>query len=163
MWTTSTLLQTPPIAYVSQTTLERRRNQIDHRGAETPFHGHCRAGDKGYLLRNAKPAKRGARTQQARRRPARGRRQEQFKFDTGCAKSAPKRTFRPFSSRTRANSISSVLRAAKIVGLTAGASAPEILVEGVLDALRGLGPVELTTLPGVVEDIEFKLPAELNE
>lgn len=56
-----------------------------------------------------------------------------------------------------------VLRKAKIVGLTAGASAPEILVEGVLEALRSLGPVELTTLPGVAEDIEFKLPAELNE
>ena len=56
-----------------------------------------------------------------------------------------------------------VLRGANIVGLTAGASAPEILVEGVLDALRRLGPVELTTLPGVAEDIEFKLPAELNE
>jgi len=56
-----------------------------------------------------------------------------------------------------------VLGKAKIVGLTAGASAPEILVEGVLEALRSLGPVELTTLPGVAEDIEFKLPAELNE
>jgi 4-hydroxy-3-methylbut-2-en-1-yl diphosphate reductase len=55
-----------------------------------------------------------------------------------------------------------VLREAKIVGLTAGASAPEILVEGVLEALRRLGPVELTTLPGIAEDIEFKLPAELN-
>jgi 4-hydroxy-3-methylbut-2-en-1-yl diphosphate reductase len=55
-----------------------------------------------------------------------------------------------------------VLREAKIVGLTAGASAPEVLVEGVLEALRSLGPVELTTLPGIAEDIEFKLPAELN-
>jgi 4-hydroxy-3-methylbut-2-en-1-yl diphosphate reductase len=55
-----------------------------------------------------------------------------------------------------------VLRRAKIVGLTAGASAPEILVERVIDALRSLGPVELTTLPGLAEDIEFKLPAELN-
>ena len=55
-----------------------------------------------------------------------------------------------------------VLREAKIVGLTAGASAPEILVEGVIDALRSLGPVELTTLPGLAEHIEFKLPAELN-
>jgi 4-hydroxy-3-methylbut-2-en-1-yl diphosphate reductase len=54
-----------------------------------------------------------------------------------------------------------VLRTAKIVGLTAGASAPEILVEGVLEALRSLGPVELITLPGIAEDIEFKLPAEL--
>jgi 4-hydroxy-3-methylbut-2-enyl diphosphate reductase len=54
-----------------------------------------------------------------------------------------------------------LLRDTKVVGLTAGASAPEILVEGVLQALRGLGPVELITLPGITEDIEFKLPAEL--
>lgn len=54
------------------------------------------------------------------------------------------------------------LRDAKTIGLTAGASAPEILVEGVLTALSDLGPVELTIMPGVVEDIEFKLPAELN-
>jgi 4-hydroxy-3-methylbut-2-enyl diphosphate reductase len=56
-----------------------------------------------------------------------------------------------------------VLREAKIVGLAAGASAPEILVEGVIDALRSFGPVELTILPGLAEDIEFKLPAEFNE
>ena len=55
-----------------------------------------------------------------------------------------------------------VLREAKIIGLTAGASAPEVLVDGVLDALRRLGPVELTILPGIAEDIEFKLPPELN-
>ena len=55
------------------------------------------------------------------------------------------------------------LREVKTIGLTAGASAPEILVEDVIDALCSLGPVELTTLPGVKEDIEFKLPAELND
>jgi len=47
------------------------------------------------------------------------------------------------------------------IGLTAGASAPEILVEEVLEALSALGPVELVTMPGVSESIEFKLPAEL--
>ncbi|WOJ91069.1 4-hydroxy-3-methylbut-2-enyl diphosphate reductase [Methylocapsa polymorpha] len=55
------------------------------------------------------------------------------------------------------------LREAKIVGLTAGASAPEILVEDVIDALRGLGPLELSMLPGVEENIEFKLPPELDD
>ncbi len=54
-------------------------------------------------------------------------------------------------------------RTAKIAGVTAGASAPDILVDDVLEALCSLGPVHLTTLPGVAEDIEFKLPAELNE
>jgi 4-hydroxy-3-methylbut-2-enyl diphosphate reductase len=52
---------------------------------------------------------------------------------------------------------------AKTIGLTAGASAPEILVREVLEALSALGPVELDTLPGVPENIEFKLPAELND
>ncbi|HMF06814.1 MAG TPA: 4-hydroxy-3-methylbut-2-enyl diphosphate reductase, partial [Methylocella sp.] len=54
------------------------------------------------------------------------------------------------------------LREAGTIGLTAGASAPEILVEEVLEALSVLGPIELATLPGVEENIEFKLPAELS-
>jgi 4-hydroxy-3-methylbut-2-enyl diphosphate reductase len=56
----------------------------------------------------------------------------------------------------------STLREAGTIGLTAGASAPEILVKEVLDALSALGPFELETLPGIAERIEFKLPAELS-
>jgi 4-hydroxy-3-methylbut-2-enyl diphosphate reductase len=60
------------------------------------------------------------------------------------------------------------LRGAKTIGLIAGASAPEILVpkilvEDVIEASSALGPVELTTLPGVAENVEFKLPAELSD
>ena len=47
------------------------------------------------------------------------------------------------------------------IGLTAGASAPEVLVDGVIDALRRLGPVEISTLPGIEESIHFRLPREL--
>ena len=47
------------------------------------------------------------------------------------------------------------------VGLTAGASAPETLVQGVLDGLRAIASVELSTLAGVAEDVRFKLPAEV--
>ncbi len=54
-----------------------------------------------------------------------------------------------------------LIRGAETVGLTAGASAPEILVHEVIEALRSLGPIELTMLPGVEEDIEFRLPPEL--
>jgi 4-hydroxy-3-methylbut-2-en-1-yl diphosphate reductase len=53
------------------------------------------------------------------------------------------------------------VRDARAVGLTAGASAPEVLVEGVIDALGRLGPVEVSTLAGPEETIEFRLPAEL--
>jgi 4-hydroxy-3-methylbut-2-en-1-yl diphosphate reductase len=53
------------------------------------------------------------------------------------------------------------LKGAKAVGLTAGASAPEVLVEDVIDKLRRLGPVEVSIMDGRQEKIEFKLPAEL--
>ena len=51
---------------------------------------------------------------------------------------------------------------AKTVGLTAGASAPEVLVEDVINKLRTLGPVEVEALPGRQETMEFRLPIELN-
>lgn len=49
----------------------------------------------------------------------------------------------------------------QVVGLTAGASAPEVLVDGVLDALRALGPLEVDALEGVEEKVKFRLPREL--
>jgi 4-hydroxy-3-methylbut-2-enyl diphosphate reductase len=50
-----------------------------------------------------------------------------------------------------------------VVGLTAGASAPEVLVEDVIAALRRFGPVEVEPLEGRTETVEFRLPAELTE
>ena len=47
------------------------------------------------------------------------------------------------------------------VGVTAGASAPETLVQGVLDGLRRFGEIEVSTLAGVAEDVRFRFPAEL--
>ncbi len=55
------------------------------------------------------------------------------------------------------------VRGARSVGLAAGASAPEVSVLGVIDALRQLGDVEVSSLPGVQESIEFRLPAQLRE
>jgi 4-hydroxy-3-methylbut-2-enyl diphosphate reductase len=53
------------------------------------------------------------------------------------------------------------LKGAKTVGVTAGASAPEVLVDDVISSLRKLGPVDVSVLPGREENIEFRLPAEL--
>jgi len=53
------------------------------------------------------------------------------------------------------------LRGVETVGITAGASAPEVLVDDVIAALRRLGPVEVSTLAGREESIEFRIPAEL--
>jgi 4-hydroxy-3-methylbut-2-en-1-yl diphosphate reductase len=49
------------------------------------------------------------------------------------------------------------------VGLTAGASAPDILVQQVIERLRGLGAVSVRRLPGVQEDVEFPLPLGLGD
>jgi 4-hydroxy-3-methylbut-2-enyl diphosphate reductase len=53
------------------------------------------------------------------------------------------------------------LKDARAVGITAGASAPEVLVDDVIETLRRIGPVAVSVLPGCEENIEFKLPAEL--
>jgi 4-hydroxy-3-methylbut-2-en-1-yl diphosphate reductase len=50
---------------------------------------------------------------------------------------------------------------ASTIGLTAGASAPESLVEGVIVALADLGPVTVEHRPVLVEDVHFALPAEV--
>ena len=55
-----------------------------------------------------------------------------------------------FSNRTR-------------VGLTAGASAPDILVQQVINRLRELGAVSIRKMDGVEETVHFPLPRGLGE
>ncbi|MFE7801542.1 4-hydroxy-3-methylbut-2-enyl diphosphate reductase [Nocardia sp. NPDC057440] len=50
------------------------------------------------------------------------------------------------------------LTAATVIGLSAGASAPQRLVEGVIDALRSMGPVTVREHRTAVEDIAFAAP-----
>ena len=47
------------------------------------------------------------------------------------------------------------------VGVTAGASTPEPLVDEVIDRLRAIAPVELSIMDGIEEHIRFKLPEAL--
>ena len=49
------------------------------------------------------------------------------------------------------------------VGLTAGASAPEILVQQVIDQLRALGVLSVRKLQGVQETVHFPLPLGLGD
>lgn len=51
---------------------------------------------------------------------------------------------------------------AKRVGITAGASAPEELVQQVIERIRELGGLSVRTLEGVEETISFPLPRELS-
>jgi 4-hydroxy-3-methylbut-2-enyl diphosphate reductase len=50
---------------------------------------------------------------------------------------------------------------ANVVGITAGASAPEAMVADVIAALRRIAPVNVSTMDGQEEHIEFRLPSEL--
>jgi len=47
------------------------------------------------------------------------------------------------------------------IGVTAGASAPEVLVQAVIDRIDELGAAEICELPGVEENTTFALPADL--
>lgn len=47
------------------------------------------------------------------------------------------------------------------IGITAGASAPEVLVQGVVDKLIEWGAVKSTERPGRPENVEFAVPKEL--
>ena len=47
------------------------------------------------------------------------------------------------------------------VGITAGASAPEDLVQDVIATLKRRGRVRVSTLPGIEEALRFRLPVEL--
>ncbi|HVJ50888.1 MAG TPA: 4-hydroxy-3-methylbut-2-enyl diphosphate reductase [Aliidongia sp.] len=53
------------------------------------------------------------------------------------------------------------LNGAEAVGVTAGASAPEHLVQELVDRLRDLGASDVEILPGVDENVRFKMPPEL--
>jgi len=53
------------------------------------------------------------------------------------------------------------IRGVESIGITAGASAPEVLVMEVVSYLKGLGATEVEDLTVVEEDVEFLLPREL--
>jgi 4-hydroxy-3-methylbut-2-enyl diphosphate reductase len=55
------------------------------------------------------------------------------------------------------------LRGAETVGVTSGASAPEWLVERVVEHLRALGATEVEQLRTVEEQMFFSLPAQVRQ
>ena len=49
----------------------------------------------------------------------------------------------------------------KNIGLTAGASSPEILVQSIINKLKAYGAINVINATGVEESITFKIPKEL--
>ena len=52
-------------------------------------------------------------------------------------------------------------RAVERIGITAGASAPEVLVRGVIEQLREWGATGMDELEGRPENVTFSMPKEL--
>jgi 4-hydroxy-3-methylbut-2-enyl diphosphate reductase len=52
---------------------------------------------------------------------------------------------------------------AKCIGITAGASAPEALVKEIIVRLGDVGEIQVRALKGIRENVQFKLPEQLNE
>ncbi len=55
------------------------------------------------------------------------------------------------------------LKGVRTIGLTAGASAPELLVQRVIAYLETQAPVNISTLDGIHETVHFNLPRELRD
>ena len=49
------------------------------------------------------------------------------------------------------------------VGITAGASAPEELVEELIERLREMTGTEVEILPGITENVRFRMPSQLTD
>jgi len=55
------------------------------------------------------------------------------------------------------------LEGVSAVGITAGASAPEVLVEQLVERLREVDEIEIERLSGVTENVRFRMPPQLAE
>ena len=54
------------------------------------------------------------------------------------------------------------LTGAQRIGITAGASAPEVLVQDVISRLKELGAISVRKMRGIEENVSFPLPRELS-
>ena len=77
------------LAFITQTTLSRRRHPRGHRGAQGALSLDRRAGHQGHLLRDAKPPARHPRAGQDRRCRSGRRRAEQLELEPACGRSPP--------------------------------------------------------------------------
>ena len=91
----------------------------------------------------------------------------------GSANSSNSQRLKEVSERAGCRNSQLVLRAADIdwaplgdirtIGITAGASAPEVLVEEIIDAFAERYEIDVETVATVTETMFFPLPRELRE
>ena len=113
-----------------------RRHARGDRGVAGALSRHRRARHQGYLLRHPEPPARGARTGAGGRCGAGGRRRQQLQFQPAARDRARSRASPAYLIADADALDPEWLAGARSVGITAGASAPEELVQELIDRLR---------------------------
>ena len=149
------------LAFITQTTLSVDDTRAVIEALKARFPVDRRAGHQGHLLRDAEPAARGAGTGENRRCCSRGRRAEQLELEPAARDRGGMRRAELSDRGCAPRSIPRWLEGARSVGITAGASAPDILVEELVARLREMAEAEVEFLPGVTENVRFRMPAQL--
>ena len=153
------------LAYVTQTTLSVDDTSRHRRHAEAALPGRS-AGrykeDICYATTNRQEAVKSI--ARADRSAARGRRAQLVQLKApGRGRPQERLSRAPNSCSAPAISTGRTLDESEAVGLTAGASAPEVLVNEIIDAFRAHYDVTVEKVVLREENVSFKLPRELRE
>jgi 4-hydroxy-3-methylbut-2-enyl diphosphate reductase len=139
----------------------RGRYGRDHRRAGAPLPADQGAARRGHLLCDLQPAGGGEGDRPALRRHARDRARRTARTRFGSSKSPSARASAPRSSAGAREIDLAWLDGVRTLGITAGASAPEVLVREVVDFLAERFEIEEEQAEGPEERMVFKLPRGL--
>ena len=56
-----------------------------------------------------------------------------------------------------------LIKKSKCIGVSSGASAPEVLVDRLIDQIKEIRNIKVQDIEIIKENVEFKLPRELRE
>ena len=150
------------LAYITQTTLS-----VDDTAEIVARAAAALSADRGaaqgrHLLRHDQPAGSGEGDRAARGRGARHRRAEFVELDAaGRSRGARGGAGVGAWCSGQATSIGRMIEGARVVGLTAGASAPDVLIAEVIDAFRARYDVTVEETETARETVQFRLPRAL--
>ena len=148
------------LAYVTQTTLSVDDARGHRRGAEGALSRHRRAEEGRHLLRHAEPPGCGESSGARVRCGDRGGLAEQLELQSP-ARGGDNAGVAAYMVDTARDLDPRWLEGSRRIGITAGASAPEVLVQELLERLRALGATEVREMDGISEAVVFPLPKSL--
>ena len=141
----------------------RRRHRRNRRAPQGALSRDRRAAQGGHLLRHHQSPGGGEAGRAAGRGDDRGRRAEFVELAAAQGGRRARRLPARGAGATRERHRLVVFGAIRSLGITAGASAPEVLVEEIIDAFAGRYAVRVETVSAADEGMFFPLPRQLRE